>query len=261
MKRRFMTAPLIAMAIATVATLGATAPQAQTSTSATPTRVAVISLIGDELNVVTYRGQTGSHGLGNQRQTYPMPDPVFDNTALAATTRALTKRFPGLKVAEVAPPKAGSEADPAQLLANGKPTASPVFGALKANGFSHLVLIAKHREQARLRFIASGVGHGQLSGLGYYIDHDTPNIVVDTGEQAVGFMAAYVYAKAWLVDLAAPAVIAEQPVTDNQVVGGQRATLGADPWSALSDRDKVRLLREIVDKGLEGAVTRLFDAR
>lgn len=260
MHRRQLVGKAVAAALASG--LLQAAPLAWAQTPALPSKIALLSLVGDEMNVVIYRGQTSSRLDNNLRQTYPMGDPVFDNAAMASAARAIKRVAPLAHVVEVNVPKAGGETDPATLLPEGRLASdSSVFTALKSGGFSHLLMISKHRDQARMRFMHGTVGSGMVRGLGFFIDTEFRTRRSETGEVAHGYIAPYAYLMLTLVDVSGPSVVATQAVTESLAQSAARNKEGTDPWGALSAEEKVRLLRLMVQRGVDQGVQQLYGAR
>jgi hypothetical protein len=59
-----------------------------------PRRFAVLSLIGDTMNVVTYQPAVAGNTDRNRREAHPIPGGVFDRTALLAADAALRQQDP-----------------------------------------------------------------------------------------------------------------------------------------------------------------------
>lgn len=248
----------LGMGTALLAPSGAAHAQALSPSS----KVALLSLVGDEMHVVIYRGQTSSRMDNNARHSYAVPDPVFDHAAMASAARAIQRVAPGTQVSEVSVPTAGSETDPAALLPEGRLLSdSNVFTALKGGGFTHLLLIGKHRDEARMRFQHGTVGSGAVRGLGFYIDTGLRTRRSETGEVAQGYIAPYAYLMLTLVDLNGPRIMATQAVTESLAQSAARNPEGNNPWGALSAEEKVRLLRLMVQRGVDGGVERLLAPR
>ena len=217
-------------------------------------KVAVLSLIGDEMTVDTYRPRVGTGVDSNRRETIPVPSPVFDHAAIFAAVDALTPLLPASGVSALAVPAAGSASDPNRLLADGAiaPSSAPV-GSLRESGFSHLLPISKHRGLARLQLKDLAVGSGHLRGIGFYIDRDLRTKRLDTDEAAYGFIAPYAYIRLTLVDLSTLELRSEQTIAASYTQSAARNERGFDPWGAMSPEQKVAWLKQSIESHVAAA--------
>ena len=68
------------------------------------------------------------------------------------------------------------------------PTLRPV---LEKAGATHVVLVTKLRQEARLRILDGTIGAGKIEGVGFYIDKGVRMRNVDTGEMSQGYVAPF----------------------------------------------------------------------
>jgi hypothetical protein len=217
-------------------------------------KLAVLSLIGDEMTVDTYRPRVGTGVDNNRREAIPVPSPVFDHAAIFAAVDALTPLLPASAVSALAVPAAGSLSDPNRLLAEGAiPPESAIVASLRQGGFSHLLLISKYRGLARLQLKDVAVGSGHLRGIGFYIDRDLRTKRSDTEESAHGFIAPYVYIRLTLVDLSTLAVRGERTIAASYTESAARNERGFDPWGALTPEQKVGSLKQLIERNVSAA--------
>jgi hypothetical protein len=223
------------------------------------TKVAITSLVGDAISVDVYRRRVGTHIDTNQRETLPIPDPHFDEMAMETVASALAKSLPSVQLAKLSVPRAGTDLDPAQFLVDGRIAASHrMVVALRDAGFTHLLVVAKHRAPARLQMVGSSVGSGHLSGLGFYVDSTYSTMRTDTLESAKGFIAPYVYIRLGLVDLASLQQVRERTITEGIVRSAARNKEGLDAWGAMTAEEKVAMLQDLLRNGLQDAVPLLL---
>ena len=116
---------------------------------------------------------------------------------------------------------------------------------LEGTGATHLVLVTKHRGRALLRLRDGHVGSGFLEGVGFYIDHGSYARSVDPNEAESGFIAPFTYVKLSVIDVATGRIVAEE-----RIIGSSAATSGGrnvgNVWNALTDREKVERLTEVI---------------
>lgn len=233
---------------------------AQPNGSNSPSKIAIVSLIGDVMTVDTYRQRTGTAIDKNHKSTIALPKPVFDNAVLAAAEDAVFHQLAqDSTVATLAVPARGSGFDPARLLAGGAVSASnALVAALRTEGFTHLLAVTKHRGLARLELADGAVGSGHLEGIGFYVDHDFETTRVGTAESSVGFIAPYAYLRLLLIRLDTLEVQGDRTVTASVVRVAERSTSGLDPWDALSAEAKASMLLDLLQRHVTETVPLLF---
>ena len=224
-----------------------------------PRKVALLSLIGDFMTVVTYRPGIGSHLDKNARETFAIPDATFDHTALLAASDAIKKADASASVVLIAAPSTGMRTEQRHLLKDQRfvPT-DELSAALTKEGATHLLLMTKYRAAARLQAKNDMIGSGTLEGLGFYVDRQTRLIRSDTGEIGRGFLAPYAFFKISLIELSSSTVLKEQAVTASTALSSARDKDGDDPWDALSPGQKVAILRALIRNATEKAIPTIF---
>lgn len=240
------------------------APAAVQSPSAQPVPVyAVLSLIGDKLNIVIAQVQTGTRIDVNQRDSIDINNPVFDNSAVAAVAAAVRKIDPKAELAAINTRSAVLFEKQRSLFdQSGDKISIPdaIRNALKAQNATHLFLITKRRDDANAQFTdGSSDGKGRLEGLGFYLDGSMQTRVSQTGSNGRGFVAPYVYIDVALIDVASSRVIKKEKITvSNPVSGGAAEKDIGNPWAALSSAEKVRLVDFLVRREIERVVPELM---
>ena len=160
--------------------------------AAAASKYAVLSLIGDSMTVVTYAAAVGSRLDRNVREAVPLKNPVFDRAAARAVEQALQKVDPQNTATLLAASAPNLFADQRKLFEGSRlALGDDLSTSLRASGNSYIVVLTKHRAQARL---GTGwtAGSGFLEGIGFYIDPDLSLEAHQTGtEAASGFLAPY----------------------------------------------------------------------
>lgn len=243
------------------AALGAWLPMVQAAPGGAPRRYAVLSLVGDALNIVHFQVTTGSRVDQNRRQVVKLADGSFDHVVLGAAQEALKSADPDSTAALfVGTPEA--YAGQADLISGGRLAAPAWLAAtLQKESCSHLVLFTKHIAAAEFKtYHGRFGGNGSLTGLGFYIDQSTPSERVDTGQGGRGFIAPYLYVKLALVEVATGQLLGQQFVASGILISSANNETGVDPWGALSAEQKVSLLDDIIKQDIPKAVTALVCA-
>ena len=215
---------------------------------------AVVSLVGDKLDVVTHQMTTGSIVDRNVHAAIPVTDGHFDDAALLASERALARIDPKAKISLIAASPPDWYAKQYRFF-DGVNAALPadLTAALRTEGATHLLLISKYHADARLQADKTKLGSGKLEGLGFYIDRQQKMITSDTLKSSIGFLAAYAYLRVSLIDLATSTVMRTKVTAASTLRSTARAEDGLDPWQAMTPAEKLSNVVEL----LQGEIERL----
>lgn len=245
--RSFISATLIAAALPAVAQTTPAKPAAPV--------YAVLSLIGDRLEIVVRQPQIGSRVDQNRRDIVPVSDAAFDNAAVSAAAQAIRAARAGAEVSHLntrSPVLFEKTRDLFDLQGETLTMPGAIRDALTAQGATHLVLITKRRDEAKFRYGNGGFeGAGNLEGLGFYLDTSTQTSYVNEGgqraNQGTGFIAPYAFIQVQLVAFPSGKLLAAKPVTDYQMVGAGVVEQGTtEPWNAMSAAAKARAVATLV---------------
>ena len=226
-----------------------------------PPCYAMLSLIGDKLDIVVYQTQTGSNIEQNRHEPLPIDDPLFDNAAVSAAGDAVRKVVPGAALVVLNSRSAALFERQRELFdEQDSKIALPdaIKTALQKENATHLILITKHRDDAILAFSDRYDGSGKLEGLGYYIDGVMPTKPGEGGETGRGYLAPYVYMKVSLIDAQTSRLIGKQIVKASQSVSVARAIDSANPWDAMTNEQKVRIIDQMIRREITRVVLELM---
>jgi hypothetical protein len=222
--------------------------------------VAILSLIGDSLNIVVEQSKTGTNLNPNRRQQHATNSAQLDEIAIRAIAKSMQRTQPGIEFAVLNARSPILFERQRTLFAekDGKLSMpGAILDAAKAQGATQLLVILKRRDEAAFPFINGYFADGaQLEGIGVYLDGRTEVFSRTESNQriaqGVGFVAPYVYADLFYVDLPDGRIVRQLAVKESVQVGAGNNGGGAiDPWNALSNEQK---MRNIVNM-LEGAMT------
>jgi len=217
--------------------------------------VAVLSLVGDEMTLVTRRMGTGSRLERNERESLPIEDPTFDVAAAVAAERAIKEALPSAdrlrmtvrdkrlyelqeRVFEPGPASDGMRQALQTLLLDAKAT--------------HLMLITKRRDTAQFRLANTHIGDGRIEGIGIFIDNTAVLDDPTTRQTGQGYFACYAYVKATLVDVATMRVLGASNGADS-VVTTAIGVSATSAWDRLSAAGKVENLIRVADRAVYAA--------
>jgi len=221
---------------------------------------AVVSLVGDELSIVTYQPSVGSVLDKNIRQALPMPDAHFDRLAGQVAVSTIRHATPDAAAQAIEVANGASFGDATALFAtDGTLPAllTAVKPSLQRPDTHYLVVISKYRSDAHLRTDNGAIGSGKLTGLGFYIDAVKRMKSTNTGERGRGFVAPFAYVMVSLVDLRTGEVVGSK----QEVESATRANVGPqstlDPWEAMTAERKVQLLDRLLAQAVRRSVAQL----
>jgi hypothetical protein len=223
---------------------------------------AVLSLVGDRIEVVRRAPVTGSSIDRNQRETIPVPDGSIDRAILAAADRALRAADPTAKpVLLLASDPGLYEAQARMLDENGVVTwlLEPMRGLLKDSHVTHLILFSKYRHEARFQLGHARVGNGMIEGAGFYLDYELMTRRGDTQERARGFLASFVYFQLTVIDLASASIVRQESRLGSNLLSAARSESG-NPWETLSSAQKIDALVRISRREVSSAIPELIRA-
>ena len=217
---------------------------------------AVLSLVGDKIMVSQYVASTGSRLDRNNRRDLELEDALIEKTSLLAVDAALKKAEPGTKPVLLFPQDGRLYAAQTKLLDEGGSSLrllEYIRGLLQGRGTTHLILVTKLRHEARIKMKNATVGSGTLEGVGFYVDSGATVQSAETGELGTGFLGPFAYFRIALIDLARGEIVKEELVTASTAAGGN-----ADAWNALSGRQKVLVLQDLLRKEIARTVPLLL---
>ena len=220
-------------------------------------RYAVLSLVGDTINLVWWQPTTGSNIDHNERQDVPTADGALDDVALLAVDDAQRRAKPQTHATLLASRDPKLFALQAKLLDGGGDTGellAAVQGLLRESQATRLILVTKHRGDARLPMRFEYAGSGKLTGLGFYIDKRMTVRDNDTGAADRGFIAPYAYLELALIDAQTMKPIRRSVVPQATTVATGSTKGALSPWQAMTTQEKsdalARLIRQAVDRAM-----------
>jgi hypothetical protein len=214
-----------------------------------PRTVAVLSLIGDEMSLVTRRSTTGSNLDRNDRQVLALSDPSFDLAASLGAERAIKEAMPGVERLRMTVRDKRLYALQDGVLEPGPqsdPMRQGLQGMLQDAKATHLLMITKRRDNARFQLYDSHIGDGKIAGIGIFIDNVVGLEDRDSRIYGNGYIASYAYLKATLVEVATMRVLGSGIGNESTMTTaiGKSAT---DAWETLSPAGKVEKLMKVAD--------------
>ena len=202
-------------------------------------RYAVISLIGDQLTIVTHATATGSRLDNNPKQVIQAGALALDDKVLEEVDRQMPKLVPGAEVSLL-----GINSQEAYQKGEDALQVPAVKKALEQEHADRIILIRKYRGDARLNLLKQTIGSGYLQGLGFYIDDRFKTRNTETGDTGDGFIAPYAYIRMSLLDGHDLREIRTLPITASYTFTAGRASTGK-AWDAFSAREKLSIISRL----------------
>jgi hypothetical protein len=229
--------------------------------SAQARRYAVLSLVGDKVEVVFAQPGVGSRIDRNERRAFDDAEGTLDRFVLKAVDDALRRADGG------APPvmlsmKGSSLYDRPDRLFQGRQLALPgaVVDAIEASKVTHLIVLTKLRDEPRVPLLNQNVGTGTVRGLGFYIDNSIDLVDREIGSYGTGLLAPFVYLRLTLVDVSTGEAVRDELVREmetHSVAGEPKATRA---WEVLSAEQKVDRLQRLIQRAVGQGLGRLLGA-
>jgi hypothetical protein len=224
-----------------------------------PRAFAAISLVADELRIVGQQGTTGTALNQNEVVKIALNFDLIEAHALRAVTEAILKADASATVAPVKLTDARYYASQSTFV-QGERAALPddLLRTLRNGRVSHLVLLNKHRADARMNSGLQTFGSGRVEGLGYYVDHEARIREVGRAEVASGFLSPYVYVRLSVIDVASLAVLDSRTVVATQVLTAIGTKAGRDPWEVLDATQKIETLKQMIHNEVQDLVPKVL---
>ena len=240
----------------------ASAPVPASAAASTPLHtIAVISLVGDRIDVVTAVRQTGRLNDANEHNLVPFAAAGLDVTALSAAKTQLKKLDPTLDVALLAASRPETyEAQDSLFDGDRVKLPAEIATAVEREHASQLVLVTRYRGEARLNGTNGALGTGKIGGLGFYLDSVARIKSSKTGAVERGMIAPFAYVELSLVDVATSAVVRRTNATNSYLLGTAGMPADANPWDILTPEQKVEALQRVLGRAVREALPALMAA-
>lgn len=246
---------------AALASLGGNIASAQAQGTAAPRKLVLMSLVGNELTMISERSSVGSNINQNERRKMPLQGSAMDTAIGQLMQVAVKKKEPQSVTTLVAPTDASLFQDQDRWFSTESARLpGDVVKDLLASGASQLLLLTKLKADVALPTFNSMAGTGQAEGLGFYLNHTAEIRSTQTLNTNRGYLAPYAYMRLALLDLASGRIVAQQRLLGAQVVMNSTVNGDTNPWNAIPDNRKMNVLLDLVGAEVERAVPLLLAA-
>lgn len=218
-------------------------------------KYAVISLIGDRMQLAYARGVEGQPVDRIERRYVPLQDSAIDRAALLAANEQIKRLRPG--------------SEPVLLQAFERSYFDTSSGSaaivewirqlVKDKKVTHAILITKLAYGGIPDLQKPYIGNGDLEGVGFFVGRTTPPTGADANGAGPGFLAPFAYFEMTVIDLATGRPLRREKGLASDLISATGTDTG-NPWDALSGEQKVRKLMEMVSKEIASLMPKLLAA-
>ena len=221
-------------------------------------RYAVISLIGDRMQIAYAKGVEGQPVDRIERRWVPLDDTTIDRAALLAVNDKLKELVPNSdpvllqaferNLFDVNAGTAGVIEWVRQLVRNEK-----------GPRVTRAVIISKTTYDGIPALQKPYIGSGTLEGVGFFVGRTPPPAGLDPNSAGPGFLSPFAYFEVATVDLLSGKVLNRERGSASNAISAQGTDTG-NPWDTLSGQQKVQALVNLVQHELASVVPKLLKA-
>lgn len=230
-------------------------PVVEDKTPRDPNKIAVLSLLGDSVQLLSLspaRGDTVQSG-----EWTATPAGGLDNAVLQALDAALKSSGKGREVKLYTSSTRSLFGDPANLFANGRLALPGKLGdAVRQSGAAHLLLVTRSRQEPALAASLPQRILTSIEGPGFVLDQRPSAQIGFDGRGGLPVFAPFVSIRVALIDLSDLTLRREQSlaVATRLPVAAADA---ANPWAATTPEQRVKALEALIEAELPKAVAGL----
>lgn len=224
-----------------------------------PRKLAIMSMVGHDITLVQSTTQVGSR-IPPRRESMPAGNGMLDQRATLALDKQVRAYLSSDNIVLMsAQGQMWSELQRDALAGDAgmKDMVATVTDVARRGGCSHALVLTKHRGVAKIRLERESIGHGNLEGLGFYVDTVINTVKEDSREQGIGILAPYAYMKLLYIDADKVSLvrseISEASIGIAPEMGDMR-----HPWDALTGEQKTRALTNLVEQEVARLVPKVM---
>src|SRR4051794_10688602 len=251
--------PRILRAVAAPLAFSATvSAQTAAPSSARPPSFAILSLVGDQFDLVMKREEIGSRIDPNSHRNIPFDSAALDDIAVGAAENVIKRLKPVSPVVRFSIRDARLFALQDKLLVDSgesRDMREALAKLLREHQATRLVVVTKWRDDAQFEMYSGKTGIGKIAGLGFYVDPYMRIRMMGSGEETNGFLAAFAYLKVSVLDVASMALVRSVQARESQMSPPVHATGAVRAWDALTPAGKVDALDRVLRRAVESATT------
>ncbi len=253
----------VALAILNIGSAAAQSPSVAQSTSESPV-YAVLSLVGDRLEVVGGQAQTGSRLDSSKRSVLEVNEAVLDNAVVTAIAKAVKATQPRAELSQLNTRSKVLFEKHGTLFAVRDGTISipdAIKDALKAEKATHMILVTKHRRLPDPTLARLLNSDSLLEGLGFYADSRADTRTSDTNIINRGYLAPYVYVKVVVADASTGKLVGNETIATSRSMGlAEDKRAEGFLWDVTSSEDKLTALAGLIQSEMARVIPLILKA-
>jgi len=216
-------------------------------------KYAVISLIGDRMQLAYSRGVEGQPVDRIERRYVPLEDSTIDRAALLAVNEQIKRLKPGSE------PVLLQAFERSYFDTSGGTAAiiEWIRQLVKDKKVTHAILITKLTYGGIPDLQKPYVGNGDLEGVGFFVGRTAPPPGLDPNSAGPGFLAPFAYFEIAVVDLQTGQTIRRDKGLASDLISASGTDTG-NPWDTLSGQQKVNKLTDMVRKEIATLMPKLL---
>ena len=216
-------------------------------------RYAVLSLIGDKLQLAYAVGVVGAPVDSIERRWVPLDDTAIDKAALLAVSdqvKSLEHTEPVLLQAwerNLFDTSAGTGA-----------VVEWVRQLTRDKNVTHAILITKLAYDGIPALQKPFVGNATLEGVGFFVGRTPPPTGADPNSAGPGFLSPFAYFRVSLIDLRTGQVVKQERGLASDTIDAS-GTMTGNPWETLDSRQKIDKLQGMVRTELASVMPKVLN--
>lgn len=245
--------------LSAVTSLGLGSATLARAQGAGPGKLAIVSMVGQDVDVVVSEAQVGSR-MAPKRERLPIPPGFLDQRATLSMDKLARSFVPAGQIVLLS----GQGKMWAELQQDAVASASgmndmvaTLADAARQAGCDQILALMKWRGVAKLRLARTSIGNGMLEGLGFYIDPKLPTAIEGTQETSFGVLAPFAYMRLLHVDARQVKALGSETAQASTSVAPPTGSL-VNAWDALNSEQKIQVLLGLVDEELGRMVPTLL---
>jgi hypothetical protein len=244
-------AMVVAMAAAVLAAPGVSSAQ----------DYAIASLVGNQISYAYAHTSVGTR-LQQEFPVQPVAEPVFNEAAMQAIAGVLRRTDAQRKIVwlSISDPALVEMAKLAPSPGSAEFTAiiDPIAAAALASGANRLIVVLPFRLDIMVPTDQGNWGTGKAAGLGVYLNPTTRTRDSRSPGVGYGFLALFANFQIVVLDTASGRVLSSDAVAKGGGYSSAGAP-GADPFHAVSPKEKIAGIITLVRRGIEERLPTLLE--
>lgn len=223
------------------------------------------SFLGDGVDITSADDKPRDTRIeATSRETLDFKNIGFDLIALRVTRAALQQQHPEARILLYRAPTSMTTDEQRKIAAGAAKAELPgwMVKTIEEGRLTHLLIITRNRGAMGARTgDGDTIGRGQVDGIGFYLDTLYTIRNSSTGALSTGLLAPYTQIKVQLMDAMSGDIVAAYDIRDSFTYGSPDTQAKADPWNFMPIEQKIKVLRDMVEQGVQRAMPDILGKR